>query len=168
MPLTDTYLDVFLSVVHVFAWSIYVGGAICMEFVLNYAQQSMKPSQTAVVCEFSGKRYRWWSFLCLLALLATGSLMALRAGWSLDSTQGVAVILLVVFWITQMTTLGLLTFRFHPDMHARLDTSMTQEEMKRERARVGVAIVRMAATVRIELAVAVLAMLTGASLHTVA
>lgn len=136
-----------------------------MEFVLNYAQQSMRPSQTAVVCEFSGKRYRWWSFLCLLTLLATGGLMAIRSDWTMDSSQGLAVILLVVFWGIQMVILGLLTFRFHPDMHARLETWMSEEEMKRERARVGVAIVRMARTVRVELAVAVLAMLTGASLH---
>ena len=83
----------------------------------------------------------------------------------MDSSQGLAVILLVVFWGIQMVILGLLTFRFHPDMHARLETWMSEEEMKRERARVGVAIVRMARTVRVELAVAVLAMLTGASLH---
>ncbi len=137
-----------------------------MEFVLNYAQQSMRPSQTAVVCEFSGRRYRWWSFLCLLTLMVTGALLALRSNWSVDSVQGFSMMLLVLLWLVQMLILGLLTFRFHPDMHARLHTTMTPEQMKLERSRVGVAIVRMARTVRIELAVAVLAMLTGASLHT--
>ncbi len=138
-----------------------------MEFVLNYAQQSMRPSQTAIVCEFSGRRYRWWSFLCLLVLMATGTLLALRSNWVVDSVQGASIMLLVLLWLVQMLILGLLTFRFHPDMHARLNTTMTKEQMKLERARVGVAIVRMARTVRIELAVAVLAMLTGASLHVV-
>jgi len=45
--------DSLLSTLHALAWSIYVGGAICMELILRHAQQFMKPSQTAYVCEFS-------------------------------------------------------------------------------------------------------------------
>lgn len=152
-----------VSTVHGLAWSVYVGGAICMELVLRYAQKFMKPSQVAVVCQKSGRRYRWWSLFCLLALLVSGILLANRDGASYDprTIAGFALWGLIGLWAVQMFILGLLSFRIHPDMHARLTTDMTPEQMKIERARVGVAISRMDTTVRIELFCAIVAVLLG-------
>lgn len=153
-----------LSMIHSLAWSVYIGGAICMEAVLRYAQQFMKPSQTAYVCEFSGKRYRWWSAVCLTILIATGVPMIFLRG--LHETPYLLVVLLLTgLWAAQVAILALLALRVHPDMHARLLPSMSPEEMKRERARVGQAIVRMDRTLRLELAVGVVAMLAGSMLH---
>ena len=153
-----------LSAIHALAWSIYVGGAVCMELVLRYAQQFMKPSQTAYVCEFSGKRYRWWSCVCLAVLLVTGVLMALRSG--VTSTLYVSVLVLLGgLWVVQVALLALLSFRIHPDMHARLLPSMSAEEVQHERQRVGVAIVQMDRTLRTELVVLLFAVLAGAALH---
>lgn len=156
-----------VSTVHGLAWSIYVGGAICMELVLRHAQQFMKPSQVAVVCQKSGRRYRWWSFFCLLVLLVSGILLADHDGASLDpkTIAGFALWALLVLWAVQMFILGLLSFRIHPDMHARLTSDMTPEQMKIERSRVGVAIVRMDRTVRVELLCAVVAVLLGSLVH---
>lgn len=160
----DALLGTALSTIHALAWSVYVGGAICMEGVLRYAQNFMKPSQTAHVCEWSGKRYRWWSAVCLTILMATGIPLTFLTG--LHETPYLLVVLLLVgLWVVQVAVLVLLTFRVHPDMHARLLPSMSKEEMQVERARVGLAIVRMDRTVRIELAVAVVAMLAGSALH---
>lgn len=158
---------VIVSAVHAAAWSIYVGGSICMELVLRYAQRFMRPSQVAVVCQNSGRRYRWWSFYCLLALLASGALLVwhFRLPLSPATLTGAALWGLVVLWTVQMSILGLLSFRIHPDMHARLSSDMTPEQMKIERARVGVAIVRMDRTVRVELAGALVAMLLGSLVH---
>ncbi len=153
-----------LSAIHALAWSISVGGAVCMELVLRYAQQFMKPSQTAYVCEFSGKRYRWWSCVCLAVLLVTGVLMALRSG--VTSTLYVSVLVLLGgLWVVQVALLALLSFRIHPDMHARLLPSMSAEEVQHERQRVGVAIVQMDRTLRTELVVLLFAVLAGAALH---
>ena len=153
-----------LSAVHALAWSIYVGGAVCMEVVLRHAQQFMKPSQTAYVCEFSGKRYRWWSCICLAILLVSGVLMALRSGVSSPLYLSVLA-LLGVLWVVQVVLLALLSFRIHPDMHARLQPSMSAEEIHRERQRVGVAIARMDRALRTELVVVLFAVLAGAALH---
>jgi len=166
LPHESTWL-VLLSTVHVLAWCIYVGGAICMELVLRYAQTVMKPSQIAVVCQHSGKRYRWWSLLCLIVLLATGIPLALQHPAAFDPTtaRGMTVWILCGLWIVQMAILGILSLRIHPDMHARLTTDMTPEQMQAERARVGVASVRMDRTVRLELFCAIAAMLAGSFLH---
>lgn len=163
----DTSWVVALSTVHVLAWSVYVGGAVCMELVLRHAQNYMKPSQIAVVCQHSGKRYRWWSFYCLLLLLVTGILLAMQHPAPFDPTRvfGLVVWSLCGLWVIQMSILGLLSFHIHPAMHARLSSDMTPEEMARERARVGVAITRMDRTVRVELFCALLALLAGSVLH---
>lgn len=160
-------LVVVLSVLHVVGWSVYVGGAITMELVLRHAQDYMKPSQIAHVCQFSGKRYRWWSFFCLLVLLATGVPLALQQPGSFDYTtpRGMTVWFLCTLWAVQMFVLALLSFRIHPAMHARLTSDMTPDEMKRERQRVGVAIQHMDRTVRTELAIALVALFAGSALH---
>ncbi len=156
-----------LSTVHVLCWSIYVGGAICMELVLRYAQNYMKPSQIAVVCQHSGKRYRWWSFYCLLLLMISGILLAQTqpAPFDPSTKYGLIVWFLCVLWVIQLAILGVLSFRIHPDMHARLTSRMREEEMRIERARVGVAITRMDRTVRLELACALVALFAGSMLH---
>lgn len=156
-----------ITTLHALGWAIYVGGAITMELVLRYAQDFMRPSQTAVVCQFSGKRYRWWSFYCLLVLLVTGIALEMTEPmpFDLSTTRGLTVWALCGLWIMQIGVLGLLAFWIHPAMHARLSSDMTGEQMRRERERVGVAIKRMDRTVRLELCIALAAMLVGSFLH---
>ena len=159
----EPFWVVVVSTLHALAWSVYVGGAVCMELVLRHAQQFMKPSQIAVVCQKSGKSYRWWSFVCLLVLFATGVALARHSGLALNRLDLASIALwgLVTLWFAQLFILGLLSFRIHPDMHARLASDMTEEQIKIERARVGRAIVSMDRTVRIELGCALVAMLLG-------
>jgi uncharacterized membrane protein len=58
--------------VHVVSWSTYVGGALVMELVWRPAQQALPPSQTAVACQWMGRRYRWLSLVALLAAGVSG------------------------------------------------------------------------------------------------
>ena len=152
-----------LATVHALAWSIYVGGAIIMELVLRYAQASMRPSQVAVVCQKAGHRYRWWSCLCLALLLLTG--LALARPIVSGSPEAIVLFVLGGVWLALVLILALLSFYIHPEMHIRVSSSMTEEEVGRERQRVGRAIVRMDITVRIELALSMFAVLLGAGLH---
>ena len=156
-----------LSAVHCLSWSIYAGGAICMELVLRHAQNYMKPSQIAVVCQHSGKRYRWWSLFCLLGLLLSGVPMALiGSGGSTASGNYVMVLAtLTLLWLALMLTLGLLSFRFHPEMHLRVSSSMTRAQIADERQRVASAITNMDITVRLELGCVILAVALGAAVH---
>ncbi len=137
-----------------------------MELVLRHAQNYMRPSQIAVVCQNAGKRYRWWSLFCLLGLLATGIPMSVLGGkLAAGGTYVVLLSGLTLLWLIQMLLLALLSFRFHPEMHLRVSSSMNEGEIKRERQRVGAAIVKMDITVRIELGCVLLALALGAGLH---
>jgi len=160
-------LDVLLLWVHTVAWSVYVGGAVTMELVLRYAQQFMRPSQVAVVCQAAGRSYRWWSFVALMLLLATGIPLALDypGGFDPRTLAGRVIWGICGLWLVQLALLALLAYRVHPDMHARADATMSQEEIARERRRLGQAIQRMDRVVRIELAGTLAALLFGAALH---
>jgi|TARA_Y100000310_G_scaffold102141_2_gene100309 uncharacterized membrane protein len=159
-----------LPAAHALAWSVYVGGAVTMELVLRYAQKFMRPSQVAIVCQAAGRTYRWWSLVALLVLMASGIPMALGQphGFDLTTTFGLLVWMLGGVWLLQVFILALLSFRVHPDMHARMDVSLSKEEMQRERQRVGVAIRRMDQLLRLELAGCIVAVLLGAQLHQLA
>lgn len=134
-----------------------------MEFVLRYAQASMRGSQVAIVCQKAGHRYRWWSGLCLALLLVTG--IPLAGPIVPGSNEGIVVMVLGGVWLLLVLILALLSFYIHPELHIRVSPSMSEDEVAEERRRVGRAIVRMDITVRIELGLALLAMLLGASFH---
>lgn len=159
----DTQLTTLLATVHALSWSIYVGGAIVMELVLRHAQVSMRPSQVAEVCRRAGQRYRWCSCFCLALLLLTGLVLArpIVPG----SREAIVLMSLGAIWLALALILALLSFYIHPEMHIRVSPSMSEDEVSKERERVGRAIVRMDITVRIELALALCAMALGAVLH---
>lgn len=136
-----------------------------MELVLRYAQDHMRPSQVAVVCQNSGRRYRWFSLVCLILLLVTG--LALAREFDLHSIYGKVLTGLVILWTLLLAVLALLSFYIHPAMHIRVSSAMTEEEIRVERQRVASAIVKMDITVRLELGLIMLALLAGASLHMV-
>jgi len=144
-----------------------VGGAICMELVLRHAQNYMPPSQIAVVCQNSGRKYRWWSCLCLGILLLTGGLLVAyrQQAPEQDSPYWMILTVVCVVWIMQVLILAMLAYRIHPDMHLRVSASMSAAEISQERQRVAAAIVNMDIAVRVELLCALLAMMAGAALH---
>lgn len=160
-------MNVLVSVGHVLGWSVYLGGALCMELVLRHAQDHMKPSQIAIVCASAGQRYRWFSAVALCVLLITGILLVLDRprGFDVSTSHGVAVWGLCGLWAAQVAILAALSFRVHPAMHLRADATMTAQEIGFERARVGVAIRDMDRLLRAELALALLALAVGAFLH---
>jgi uncharacterized membrane protein len=170
-------MDTFLGTVHGLAWAVYVGGALIMELVLRHAQVYMRPSQVGVVCQRAGQRYRWWALASLAVLGFTGALMVLRldgaelaarAGspaLSLDDSYGRTLVLLAALWLVLLAIVGEIAFRVHPAMHARVSSSMSEEQVRRERRRMGAAIQRMNRLLRLELAGALLALALGTTLR---
>lgn len=158
-------METLLATFHALSWSIYLGGAITMELVLRYAQKYMRPSQTAVVCQNSGRRYRWFSLVCLMLLLLTGLMLAKE--FNLTTLYGKSLVVLLILWAILMLILALLSFHIHPEMHIRVSSDMTESEVQLERQRVGHAIRQMDIWVRVELVLAILAVLVGSYLHLV-
>ena len=166
-------METLLGTLHALGWSIYVGGAVCMELVLRHAQTSMRPSQVAVVCQDAGRRYRWWAAASLMTLLVTGILLAgpllpdplLPGPLLAGGTRHLIVWGLFGLWLVQVTTLGLLALVTHPQMHSRADATLSSSEHQVERQRIGAAIRHMDRLLRFELGLALTALLLGSLLH---
>ncbi|MBI5947309.1 MAG: CopD family protein [Chloroflexi bacterium] len=148
-----------------------------MEWVLRYAQRTMPPSQVAVVCKNAGRRYRWFGLVSVLVIGLSGLFMVLRlddgelaarAGspeLSLGDSYGQTLLLLTAAWAVLLACVSAMAFWLHPAQAKRSRPHMTEEEVKAERARVGVAIKRMEHVLRLELVVTIVAVALGASLH---
>ncbi|MCC6225011.1 MAG: hypothetical protein IT195_01215 [Microthrixaceae bacterium] len=152
---------------HVVGWATYIGGALVMEFVWRPAQNAMPQSQIAVACRWMGRRYRWVAAvsLAVLAVSGVGLVVSSDRTLSLSSSWGRTVWALVVVWVALAATLGAIAFYGHPSLHTRMRADLSEEERRDAREQVRRAIGRMDVLLRIDLALALVAGLLGAGLH---
>jgi uncharacterized membrane protein len=153
------------SFVHVVSWSAYVGGALVMELVWRPAQQALPPSQTAVACQWMGRRYRWLSLVALLGAGISG-FVRLDGAPDLASSRGRLVATVVGLWLLALAVLGLLALAAHPALHVRTPATMSEQDRAAARQKVRRAIRRMDILLRFELMLALLALLAGVLLRT--
>lgn len=153
------------SFVHAVSWSVYLGGALVMEFVWRPAQDAMPPSQIAVACQWMGRRYRWVSLTALLCIGASGA-ARLDDVPDLGSGQGRLEVVAVLLWVVLLALLGLVAMVAHPALHVRTPATMSEEDRAAAREQVRRAIHRMDVLLRLELAVALGALLAGVVLNT--
>lgn len=169
-------IDTWLTALHVLGWSVQVGGAITMEWVLRYAQRTMPPSQVGVVCQNAGHRYRWFALGSVMLVGVTGLLLVLRLDpadltartgrdhLTLSNAYGRTLLLLTAAWAVLFAAVAAMAFVLHPAQARRSLPHATKEEIQRERERVWRAIRRMEIALRTELATSLAAMALGASL----
>lgn len=155
------------SVVHVIGWSVYLGGALVMELVWRPAQEEMPPAQIAVACQWMGRRYRWVASVALLAIGTSGAALAVGSDRSLGlgTSYGRTVAALAFLWLVLAAILLAITFLAHPGLHVRMAVELSDVERAAARERVRQAIVWMDRLLRLDLAIALLAALLGAGLH---
>ena len=168
--------DTWLTALHVLGWSVHVGGAVTMEWVLRYAQRTMPPSQTGVVCQDAGHRYRWFALASVTLVGITGLALVLnldeadlvaRTGTdhlTLANAYGRTLVLLALAWAIIFAAVAAMAFVLHPAQARRSLPDATREEIQQERQRVWRAIRRMEVALRTELVVSLVAMALGASL----
>lgn len=164
----------FWTLLHVVSWSTYVGGTLVMEFIWRHAQQSLPPSQTAVACQWMGRRYRWIALSALVGAAVSGVARMVEADLrsassparvlDLSHAYGRTMVAVIVVWFLLVGLLGLLSLLAHPALHVRMSADMTDEERAAARQKVHRAIRRMDLLLRLELGLALLSLLLGSSL----
>lgn len=155
------------SFLHMLGWSVYIGGAFVMEFVWRPAQDAMPQSQIAVACQWMGRRYRWVAAVSLVLIGVSGVPMLIRSDETLtwSTSWGRTMTALILVWVAMSVTLGGITFYGHPSLHTRMSADATDKEREASREQVRRAISRMDKLLRLDLLLALLAGLLGASLH---
>ena len=169
-------MDALLAWLHTAAWSLHVGGAITMEFVLRHAQRTMPPSQVAEVCKNAGMRWRWFALGALLLVGVTVVLLVLRLSeadlaarpgeprLALDDAYGRTLVYLTAGWVLLIAAVSAMGFWAHPAQRRRSSPEMTREQIQEERRRVGRAIRIMDRILRFELVTGIICVAVGASL----
>ncbi len=164
------------SFVHIVSWSVYAGGTIVMELVWRPAQEHLPASQTAVACQWMGRRYRWLALTALLAAGVSGFVLLGRhdarsehaavdvLSWS--TSYGRTVLALIAVWMVLLAVLASLSVIAHPALHARTSSSLSEIERQAARLQVQRAIRRMDLILRLEVSLTLVALLLGASLRT--
>jgi uncharacterized membrane protein len=160
-------IQLWWSFLHVLGWSTYIGGALVMELIWRPAQEEMPQSQIAVACQWMGRRYRWIAAMALALTGISGSAMALSSDeeLTLSNPWGRTLVASVVVWLALVVTLAMITFYGHPSLHTRMRADLSEDERRAARERVRRAIHRMDILLRVDLFLALLAGLLGASLH---
>jgi uncharacterized membrane protein len=161
-------IDTWLAAAHALAWCAQVGGSLTMEWVLRFAQRTMPGPQTGVVCQRAGTRYRWFALASLAVVGVTGLLMTVRLDdpeLALTESYGRTFWALVALWTVLTIAVALMAFVLHPAQRRRSLPDATEDDVKRERARLGRAIARMEFVLRLELVVSIVAVALGASLE---
>lgn len=165
-----------LTFLHVIGWAAYAGGAVIMEVAWRPAQAHIPPSQVNVVCGTMGRRYRWLALASLGLIAATGVALLVEAGYispsapvfrpplTLDTAYGRTMLALAVCWVALVTLVSAMAMATHPALHVRTSPSMSEEDRQVARESLRLAIRRMDALLRTELALTGVALLLGASL----
>lgn len=160
--------DTLWSWLHALAWSTYLGGALLMELAWRPAQQHLPGPQTAVACQVMGRRYRWLALGALAMTAVTGGLLvparAETASLSVDAGYGRTLVALAVCWAALVAVVASMGATLHPALHARTSADVDEQARDAARREVGRAIRRMDRALRVELAIALVATLLGASL----
>lgn len=161
--------DLLWTYLELLAWSVYLGGAIVMEFVWRPAQAHLPMSQIGVACQRMGRSYRWIA-LSMLGVIALTGLARLpgrdpEASLSISEPYGRTLVALVVCWVLLVGLVTLMAFLAHPALHGRTPSGMPEEERAAARAEVARAIKRMDVCLRSELVLALGASLLATTLR---
>lgn len=164
------------SYLHALAVATYVGGAVAMEFVLGPAQKSIPPAQAQVMGQKTADRFLWLVWGSLLIIITTGFLRLWRKGmidgdWpflhyplSWDHSYGRTIFAMLAIWSVLAINGLVITFVLRPRLAGRFSSQTSAAQVQRgQQAKIQAAewVTRLT---RLDLALALVAALLGASL----
>jgi uncharacterized membrane protein len=165
-----------LYFIHDLSVAIYVGGAIAMEFVLAPAQQAIPPAQAQVMGEKTSDRFLILVWVSLLLIFVTGVWRLYFRGLlggdgsffvaplNFDYSYGRSMFGMLVIWIILVINGALISFVLRPILKGKLGTGSSQSQANQNRDAKIKAATWIQHLTRIDLVLAVLAVLLGASL----
>ena len=172
----NTWLHILYGYTHDIAVAVYIGGAVAMEFIIGPAQASIPPAQAQVMGQKTADRFLWLVWGALTTILVTGVLRLERMGmiiWSwpffkspavLSASYGRTLLAMFILWCVLVVNGALITFVFRPRLAGKLTTGITAQQVSAAQAAKLEAATWIQRLTRIDLGVALLIALMGASL----
>jgi uncharacterized membrane protein len=172
----DIWRIIIWGFLHVIGVAAYVGGAIAMEFVLGPAQKAVPPAQAQVMGQKTADRFLWIAWGALFLILITGILRLemvgriswswpfFEAGMSLSYGYGRTILALFILWCLLVINGAILTFVLRPRIAGKLTARTSAAQVSATQASRLQAATWAQRLTRVDLGVAVVAVLLGASL----
>lgn len=172
----NLWLHILYGYTHDVAVAVYIGGAVAMEFVLGPAQASIPPAQAQVMGQKTADRFLWLVWGALGTILVTGVLRLERLGmmtWSwpffksplvLSESYGRTVLAMFVLWCVLVLNGALITFVYRPRLAGKLNARTTTAQVTAAQGAKLQAATWIQRLTRIDLGVALVVALMGASL----
>lgn len=158
---------------HILFGGIFLGVNIYLDFILTPALSEILPGQAARFSDRVGSRVFLLMIVSLSGLGITGFWMVHRFGmWSALGTPsfwispyGLALVVMIFFWLSTMTTAMLLQYWLRPQFLARMPLVADKESIEASRDAGIKAGERMGLMARYNAVAALLAILTGGFLR---
>lgn len=161
--------------IHDLSVAVYLGGAVAMEFILAPAQGAIPPAQAQVMGEKTSQRFLVLVWISLILILITGVLRLYLKGMiggasmfvpplTLDYSYGRTAFALFIVWLILMINGALITFVFRPKLTGKVAAGVSRDQADRSRDGKMFAATWIQHLTRIDLVLAVIAVLLGASL----
>ena len=163
---------VFAAYLHAIGVATYLGGSIVMELVLGTAQKAIPPAQAQVMGEKTGDRFLVlaWSALGLIGAsgvlrLFTQKSESLLVGDNLfSSTYGRTLFTMELLWLALVANGLVITFVLRPRLKAKMGAAVSAAQVETQRAQLISAATWITRLTRVDLGIALVVALLGASL----
>lgn len=172
----QTWLHILFGYIHDLSIAVYIGGAVAMEFVLGPAQAAIPPAQAQVMGQKTADRFLWLVWGSLGLILVTGAARLERMHmihWSwpffksplvLSDSYGRTVFAMFILWCVLAVNGALITFIFRPRLSGKLRAGASAAGVSASQGAKMQAATWVQRLTRIDLGVAALVALMGASL----
>ena len=172
----DIWLHILYGYLHDLAVATYIGGAVAMEFVLGPAQASIPPAQAQVMGQKTSDRFLWLVWGSLGLIVITGALRLQHLGFidwtwpffnsslSLSESYGRTVLTMFLLWCLLVVNGVLITFVFRPRLAGKLTPGTSAQQLTANQGAKMQAATWIERLTRVDLGVALLVALLGASL----
>lgn len=172
----DIWLHIIYGYLHDLAVATYLGGAVAMEFVLGPAQGSIPPAQAQVMGQKTSDRFLWLVWASLGTILVTGILRLehlgrldwtwpfFNSGLSLEHSYGRTILAMFLLWCVLVVNGSLVTFVFRPKLAGKFTPGTSAAQVTASQTAKMQAATWIQRLTRVDLGVAVVIALMGASL----
>lgn len=158
---------------HALGVSIYLGGALVMELVLVPAQKAIPPAQAQVMGQKAADRYLIlaWSALGLIVasgvmrLYSMGNEHFLKGERLFDTMYGRTLFTMMMLWLVLVANGAIMTFVLRPRLAGKMKAQVSAAQVQARQQQMMRAAEHLTLITRIDLAIAFLVALLGASLR---
>lgn len=164
-----------MAFIHDLSVAVYLGGAVAMEFILLPAQSAIPPAQAQVMGEKTSERFLLLVWISLILILLTGLARLYLKGMflgsslfvaplTLDYAYGRTAFALFLVWLILIVNGALITFVLRPRLTGKMAPGVSRDQANQSRDSKISAATWISHLTRVDLVLAVIAVLLGASL----